>query len=200
MNTPGEFKDHTFLTSRVKWNINHMFGILTSRAIDWHINELTLRGRLEGGHLGGLGKFGVGLQNFAGQLPANYKYIFEIHSSIPADWHPCRVIGLRGGGGLGAWSQKCMECPLVGRGGVFRQNASNWFQTCSSQIVLYRSCMIEVKKCFGKSFGWICALNRWLVQERAHNSFYPITLQVLNYLAWELCRQIAAPTLRRVTP
>jgi hypothetical protein len=25
------------------------------------------------------------------------------------------------GGGLGAWPQNCMECPQVGRGGVFRQ-------------------------------------------------------------------------------
>ena len=31
-------------------------------------------------------------------------------------------------------------------------------------------CMNEVKKCFGKGFGWICALNRWSMQERAHNS------------------------------
>jgi hypothetical protein len=28
-------------------------------------------------------------------------------------------------GGLGAWSQKCMECPHAGRGGVFKQITSN---------------------------------------------------------------------------
>ena len=96
------------------------------------------------------------------------------------------------GGVLGAWPQKCMECPQVGRGGVFRQVTSNWFQTCSSRMVLCISCMNEVKKCFGKSFGWICALNRWSVQERAHIIFCPTTLQVLNYPARELCRQAAA--------
>ena len=40
--------------------------------------------------------------------------------------------------------------------------------------------MIEVKKCFGKGFGWICALNRWSMQERAQNSFCPIAYQVLH--------------------
>ena len=29
------------------------------------------------------------------------------------------------GGVLGAWPQKCMECPQVGRGGVFRQNCQH---------------------------------------------------------------------------
>jgi hypothetical protein len=43
--------------------------------------------------------------------------------------------------------------------------------------------MIEVKKCFGKGFGWICALNWWSVQERAQTSFCPIASQVLHYLA-----------------
>jgi len=32
--------------------------------------------------------------------------------------------------------------------------------------------MIEVKKCFGKGFGWICALNRWSVQECAQTSLH----------------------------
>ena len=61
------------------------------------------------------------------------------------------------------------------------------------------SCMNEVNKCFGKGFGWICALNRWSVQERAHTSFCPIACQVLHDLAWELCRQIAAWYLSRLT-
>ena len=59
---------------------------------------------------------------------------------------------------------------------------------------------MKVKKCFGKGFGWIRALNRWSVQEHAHISFCPITLQVLIYLARELCRQIAAYILSRLTP
>ena len=84
-----------------------------------------------------------------------------------------------------------MECPQVGRGGVLRQITSNWSQKCSSRIALCKSCMNEVKKCCGEGFGWICALNRW-VQECAHISSCPITCQVLNYLARELCRQIAA--------
>jgi len=93
-----------------------------------------------------------------------------------------------------------MECPQVGHGSVFRQITSNWFQTCRLRTALCISCMIEVYKCFGKGFGWICALNRWSVQERAHNSFCPIACQVLHYLAWELCRQIAAWILSRLTP
>ena len=34
--------------------------------------------------------------------------------------------------------------------------------------------MIEVKKCFGKGFGWICALNKWSVQECAQTSFFAV--------------------------
>jgi len=37
--------------------------------------------------------------------------------------------------------------------------------------------MIEVKKCLGKGFGWICALNRWSVQEHAQTSFCPVALR-----------------------
>ena len=64
-----------------------------------------------------------------------------------------------------------------------------------ARIALCISCMNEVKKSFGKCFGWICALNRWPVQERAHQ-FLPIALQAvasgINYPARGLCRQIAA--------
>ena len=38
------------------------------------------------------------------------------------------------------------------------------------------------------------------MQELADISFCPINLQVLIYLAWELCRQIAACILSRLTP
>jgi len=54
----GACKYHNFLTPCVKWNINDIFGILTSRAIDWYSNESILRGRMVGGHLGVLGNFG----------------------------------------------------------------------------------------------------------------------------------------------
>jgi hypothetical protein len=64
-----------------------------------------------------------------------------------------------------------MECPQVGCEGVFRKVTSNYFQTCSSRTALYISCMNEANSCFGKGFGWICALHRWSVQERAHISF-----------------------------
>jgi len=93
-----------------------------------------------------------------------------------------------------------MECPQVGRGGVFRQITSNRFQTCTLRIALCISCMIKINKCFGKGFGWICALNRWSVQERAQTSFCPIARQILHYLAWELYRQIAAWYLSIMTP
>jgi hypothetical protein len=43
--------------------------------------------------------------------------------------------------------------------------------------------MIKVKKFFGKGLGWICALNRWSVQERGQTSFCPVARQVLQYLA-----------------
>ena len=64
-----------------------------------------------------------GLQDFSGPLPANNTYILE--SSAQA-----RLIGtllgdLIKGGGLGAWSQDCMGCHQVGRGGVSRQITSN---------------------------------------------------------------------------
>jgi hypothetical protein len=80
-----------------------------------------------------------------------------------------------------AWN--AMECPQEGRG------------VCSGKLpaiysTLHINCMNEVKTCFGKGFGWICALYRWLVQECAYISFCPKSLQVLNYLARELCRRI----------
>ena len=77
-----------------------------------------------------------------------------------------------------------MECPQVGHGGVFlRQITSNSFQTCSLRIALCISCIYEVKKSFGEGYGWIRALNRWSVQERAQTSFCPEARQVLHYLA-----------------
>jgi len=74
------------------------------------------------------------------------------------------------GGGAGFLATECMECPQVGRGGVFRQITSNNVQTRSSVIALCKSCMNDVEKCFGKGFGWICAINRWSVPEHAHIS------------------------------
>jgi hypothetical protein len=61
--------------------------------------------------------------------------------------------------------------------GWSRQITSNEYQACSSRTASNISCMNKVKKCFGKGFGWICALNIWSVQERAQTSFCPITLE-----------------------
>jgi hypothetical protein len=51
--------------------MKYIFGILTSKAINWSINELILRGQLVGGHLGGLGNLEGGLQDSPGLLPAS---------------------------------------------------------------------------------------------------------------------------------
>jgi hypothetical protein len=40
--------------------------------------------------------------------------------------------------------------------------------------------MNEVRECFGKGFGWICALNRWSVQERVRVSFLPNNSSGIN--------------------
>jgi len=52
----GGLKDHNFLTSRVNRSIYFIFGILTLRASDWHINESILRGSKGGGGPGGVGE------------------------------------------------------------------------------------------------------------------------------------------------
>ena len=59
-------QDHEFLASRVNRNINHIFGILTSRAIEWCINESILRG-----------SGGGGLQNFTGPFSLNINIFLE---------------------------------------------------------------------------------------------------------------------------
>ena len=52
----GGLKDHNFLATRVNQNIDYTFDILTSRAIDWYINESIMRG--PGGGREGQGIFG----------------------------------------------------------------------------------------------------------------------------------------------
>jgi hypothetical protein len=47
---------------------------------------------------------------------------------------------------------------------------------------------------------WLDLCTRWSVQERVQTSFCPIAHQVMHYSAWELCRQIAAWILSRLTP
>ena len=176
-------------TGGVDRNINYILGILTLRAIDWCLNELILRGS---GNLGG------GLQNFTAPLSRNI-----LESSAQA-----QLIGI-----LVGWFKKrvgsgCLVYDVIEMHGMppsrprgyVRQITSNWFQTCSSRIALWINCMIEGKKCFGRVFGWICALKRWSVQECVQTCFCPTARQVLHYLAWELCRQIAAPILSRLTP
>jgi len=85
--------------------------------------------------------------------------------------------------GLGAWSQKCMECPQVGRQGVFRQNTSNWPRTCSSRITLHRSCMNEVKSALAKVLAEFVHLTGGQCKSVQLISSSPITLQVLINLA-----------------
>jgi hypothetical protein len=62
--------------------------------------------------------------------------------------------------------------------------------------------MNEVKKCFSKGF-WLDSCTKQVVSARVcayRFWFLPITLQVLIYMARQLCRQIAAYTLSRLTP
>ena len=82
----GGGKDHNFLASSVNPIKNYIFGILTSRAIDWHIVESILRGLGGGGHDKILGGSPV-----TGPLSQNIIY-FGILSSSPVDKHPCWVI------------------------------------------------------------------------------------------------------------
>ena len=64
-----------------------------------------------------------------------------------------------------------MECPQVGRGGV-QANYQQLIPNLHLRIALCISCLIEGKKCFGKGIGWICALNKWSVQEQT--GFCPV--------------------------
>jgi len=58
---------------RVNRNIDYMFGILTSRAIDWYINELIMRGSG-----GGSGNFGGGSRILLGHF----------HEILIYSWNP----------------------------------------------------------------------------------------------------------------
>ena len=144
----------------------------------------------------GLRNFGGVLQKFSGSLAANYKYIFGILSSSPVDWHPCWVLYLKGGvlvpGHRVAWN-----APSRLRGCV-QVNCQKLIPNLQFTYCIMHKLHDEVKKCFGKGFGWICALNRWSVQERAHISFCPVALRHY-FLARKLCRQISDCILIRLT-
>ena len=87
----GGCKYLKFLNSSVNPINNYIFGILTSRAIDWYIDETILRGL--GGEVGGeSGNSCEGLQDFTGPRSSKYKYIFGILSSSSVDVHHCWVI------------------------------------------------------------------------------------------------------------
>ena len=73
-----------------------------------------------------------------------------------------------------------MEHPKVGRGGVFRANCQQLIPNLQFTHCIMHKCMNEGKMCFGNGFGWICALNRWLMQERVQTNFCPITFHALN--------------------
>ena len=56
---------------------------------------------------------------------------------------------------------------------MLRQITSNLFQTCSLRIALCKSCMIEVKKCFGKRL-WLDLCTKQVVGAKAcANQFLP---------------------------
>ena len=64
-------KYHNFLASRVDWDINYLFGALTSKAIDCYVNESILRGSGGGGPRE-VGEFGGMFQNFTEPLSQNF--------------------------------------------------------------------------------------------------------------------------------
>ena len=65
--TGRRFKDHLFGVNR---NIYYIFGVLTSRAINWYINESILRGSKGGWGPGGSGDLG-GVSKITGPLSRN---------------------------------------------------------------------------------------------------------------------------------
>ena len=182
--TSGGFKYYNFLMSCLDWNINHIFGILTLRAIGWNMNESILRGSLGGGRVILRGCSKILLSHF-------HKILYVFVSSAWARLIDALVGWFIYGGGLGAWSQKCMECPMVGRGDVFRQNNQQLIPNLQLTYCIYISCMNEGESCFGKGFGWICARNRWSGKSVCI-SVFALYSSVLHYLARELCRHIAA--------
>ena len=93
----GGVKDHNFLATRVNRNINYIFGILMSRAIDWYTNESILRGSG-----GGRGTWGGGSRIYWAIFTKCYIYFWN------PQLKPSRLVPLLGdlikGCGLGAWS------------------------------------------------------------------------------------------------
>jgi len=87
---------HNFLAPHVGWNIHYMFGILTSRAINWYFDYLIMRGHWWVVISGGSEPFG-GVSRCYGPLPASFKHIFGFLSLRPFDWHPCWVNLTKGG-------------------------------------------------------------------------------------------------------
>jgi hypothetical protein len=75
---------------------------------------------------------------------------------------------------------KMHEMPPSRPRGCVQANYQHLIPTCNSCIALCTSRMNEIKKCFDAVFGWICALNRWSVQEHAQTSFCPVTPQAFN--------------------
>ena len=128
------------MTIRGNRNINYIFGILTSRAIDLYINESILRGSGGGGG-GGPGNLGGGSRFLLGHFHEIFDIVFGILSSSPVDWHPCWVMcDVIKGGGSG--SQKCMECPqcicMIEIKKVLWQRF--WLFFCTKEVVSARAC------------------------------------------------------------
>jgi hypothetical protein len=146
-------------------------------------------------------------------------YIFVILTPRAIDWYITESIlrGPKGGGDRGILGGLQNFTGLLSARGVWYlitemhgmppRRPRGCFQANYQQLIpklQFSYCIMHKlhewsKKGLGKRFGWICALNRWSVQERAQTSFCPKARQILHYLAWELCRQIAAWFLSRLT-
>jgi len=78
-----------------------------------------------GGHMGALGTFEGDLQNCFGHFQQIINTFLESLAQAQSIGTLAPLLGdLFKGGGLGALSQKCMECPQAGRRGEFRQITS----------------------------------------------------------------------------
>jgi hypothetical protein len=91
--TAGGCRKNNFWTTRVTSIKNYIFGILTSRAINWYIYESNPGG-------GGGPMWLIFLGGFSsGPLPRNFKHI-GIRSSSPVDCHPFLANWVKGGGSV----------------------------------------------------------------------------------------------------
>ena len=87
----GGCRKHNFWTAHFKSTKNYIFGILSSRSVDWYMYGSNRRGS------GGCPSFMPPLQKITRPLLQNFKYIIGILSSSPVDWHPFWTNWVKGG-------------------------------------------------------------------------------------------------------